>query len=105
VRLAADADVSLFGHEQELLYRNGELVGTLTTGAYSHTLGCVIGLGFVHGPPKVPQGWLGAGAYEVQAPIRNESGAVELRRFPVEVTTKCLVDPKGMRVRGVYLEA
>jgi len=100
VRLAADADVSLWGHDQELLYRDGELVGTLTSGTYSHTLGCNIGLGFVNGPAKVPKKWLEAGTFEVEAPVRTACGKVDIRRFPAEVSARCLVDPKGERLKG-----
>mmetsp|Transcript_166876 Transcript_166876/g.535669 ORF Transcript_166876/g.535669 Transcript_166876/m.535669 type:complete len:604 (-) Transcript_166876:365-2176(-) len=99
VRLPGSEDVSVFGHEQELLYRDGKLVGALTSGGFSHTLGCPIGLGYVHGPSKVPLDWISAGSFEVEAPVRSESGAVELKRVPVAVSTKCLVDPKGERMR------
>jgi 4-methylaminobutanoate oxidase (formaldehyde-forming) len=102
VQVNQGADVSLFGHDEELIYRDGLLVGALTSGGYSHTLECAIGLGFVHGPSKVPQDWLGAGTYELEVPVRNTEGCVELRRFPATVSTKCLVDPRGDRVRGTY---
>lgn len=102
VQVPAGVDVSLFGHEQELLYRDGELVGALTSGGYSHTLGCAIGLGYVRGPPKVPQDWMKAGTYEVEVPVRTEGGDVALQRVPVTVSIKCLVDPRGERVRGEY---
>lgn len=91
--------VSLWGHEQELIYRNGELVGALTSGGHSHTLGHAIGQGFIHGPPKVPAKWLQEGSYEVEVPVQMD-GAVGLQRFPVEVSTRCLVDPEGFRILG-----
>jgi 4-methylaminobutanoate oxidase (formaldehyde-forming) len=103
VRGRASDAISLWGHEQELLYRDGEVVGALTSGGHSHTLGCAIGLAFVHGPPKVPVKWLKAGSYEVEVPVREE-GEVRLKRFPVEVSTRCLVDPEGKRVLGTGLE-
>lgn len=101
VRMEPGVDASLWGHEQELLYRNGERVGALTSGGYSYTLGCAIGMGFVHGPAKVPQKWLKEGMYEVEVPIRTAEG-VQLKRFPVQVQTKCLVDPEGARVKGTW---
>lgn len=97
---AADEGISFWGHEQELLYRNGECVGKLTSGGHSHTLGCAIGLAHVQGPPKVPQQWLAEGSYEVEAFGRQADGRVVLRRVPVELSTKCLVDPEGLRGRG-----
>jgi 4-methylaminobutanoate oxidase (formaldehyde-forming) len=96
-----DVDFTLWGHEQELLYRNGELVGSMTSGAYSHTLGRNIGLGYVRGPPKVPKKWLETGDYEVEVPVRI-SGELTLRRFPVQISTCCLVDPEGKRIRGDF---
>jgi len=101
VKAAVDAnDLSLWGHEEELLYRNGELVGAMTSGCYSHFLNCPIGLGFINGPPKVPLKWIKEGNYEVETTARDKNGGVVIRRFPVEVSTKCVVDPEGVRVRG-----
>merc|ERR1712217_831849 len=105
VRGLDSEDESLFGHEEELLYRNGELVGSMTSGGHSHTLGCAMGLAYVRGPPKVPLDWLKAGEYEVEVPVRDASGAVKLRRVPAEVSTKCLVDVQGARVRGEHAES
>jgi len=101
VMMSPGEEVSLWGHEQELLYRDGELVGNLASGTYSHTLGRQIALGFVHGPPKVPAKWLQSGSYELEVPIRAD-GKVCLRRFPVEISTRCLVDPEGARVLGKH---
>mmetsp|Transcript_32574 Transcript_32574/g.82059 ORF Transcript_32574/g.82059 Transcript_32574/m.82059 type:complete len:941 (-) Transcript_32574:76-2898(-) len=105
LKLASNADVSLFGHEEELLYRNGELVGSVTSGGFSHTMDRAIGLGLVRGPPKVPLDWIRSGSYEVEVPVRRAGGAVEIQRFPVEVSTKCLVDAQGARVRGEHAVA
>jgi len=100
VQAEKGAHVSLWGHEEELLYRDDLLVGALTSGGFSHTLGCPIGLGFVHGPSKLPRDWLESGRYEVQVPVQTRGGAPELKRFPVTISTKCLVDAQGTRIRG-----
>merc|ERR1711862_154453 len=102
VKATADADVSLWGHDEELLYRDGELVGVMTSGGYSHFLDCPIGMGHIRGPAKVPQSWIQAGSYEVETTVRTPDGGVELKRIPVEVSTKCIVDASGARVRGEY---
>lgn len=99
VKARPEDDISLWGHEQELLYRDGEVVGALSSGTYSHTLGCSIGLASVRGPPKVSTKWLNAGSYEVEVPVRTD-GSVRLQRFPVDVSTRCLVDPDGERIWG-----
>lgn len=93
-------EFSLFGHEQELLYRDGELVGALTSGAYSHTLDRAIGLGYVHRDTKMTNKWLNEGKYEVEVTTRDGHSNVGVQRFPVDVSLKCLVDPVGERVRG-----
>merc|ERR1712032_1033727 len=98
-RLPSFADVSLWGHDQELLYRNGEHVGVVTSGGYSHTLGCAIGMGYLRGPPKVPQDWISSGTYEVEAPVRGVGDHLQLQRFPVDISTRCVLDPDGARVR------
>jgi len=99
VKARAGENMSLWGHEGERLYRDGEPVGLMTTGGYSHTLGCAIGQGFLSGPAKMPVKWIQAGSYEVEVPVQ-EDGVCHLRRFPVEVSTKCLVDPAFERVLG-----
>jgi len=101
VKFPHDARVSLVGKGKELLYRDGEVVGSLTTGAYSHTLNCPIGLASVAGPAKVPLPWLRSGTYEVEVadPLLGH-----VQRFPVEVSNRCLVDPKGLRVLGDHPE-
>jgi 4-methylaminobutanoate oxidase (formaldehyde-forming) len=96
----ADPDLSLWGHEEEVLYRNGELVGSMTSGCYSHFLDCPIGLAIIRGPPKVPVKWIKEGNFEVETTTRDKDGNVVVRKFPVEVSHKCLVDPEGARVRG-----
>lgn len=100
VRCLKTPNVSLFGHEEELLYRNGELIGALTSGGFSHTLDCPIGMGYVRGPAKVPLDWLKAGSYEVEVPVRDDEDNVKLQRIPAEVSARCLVDPKGKRILG-----
>jgi len=100
VCVKAAADITLWGHEQELLYRDGELVGSMTSGAHSHTLGKAIGMGYIRGPPKVPKSWLDEGTYEVEVPVRTSEG-VALRRFPVDISMRCFVDPQGERIRAV----
>lgn len=41
-----DPSISLFGHPNEALYRDGKPCGWLTSGGFSHTLGCPIALGY-----------------------------------------------------------
>jgi len=100
----SNLDFSLWGHEQELIYRNGELVGAVTSGGYSHFMACDFGMAYVSGPLRVPQDWLRTGDFEVEVFIRNADAptGVETKRLPIEVSTKCLVDPKGSQLRGDY---
>merc|ERR1712137_632146 len=56
-------------------------------------------MAYVNGPAKMPQAWIHDGQYEVQLPKRLSDGRVVSSRVPVEVSTKCLVDPQGLRMR------
>lgn len=96
-----DSSASLWGgHGSELIYRDGQVCGFLTSGGYSHTLGKPIGLGYVEGD-KVTKQWIEAGTYEIGVTARS-AGGVQIQRFPARVSMKALVDPKGQRFRGIY---
>jgi len=102
---AREGGVSFWGHEEELIYRNDAMVGSMTSGGYSHTLDRAMGLALINGPPKMAQSWIKEGAYEVQVPGRLSDGRVVSRRVPVEVSTKCLLDPAGVRMKQPVQQA
>ena len=87
---AEDPDVMLWGGE--LLVRDGQPVGQVTSASWGETVGACVGLAFAGrpGPDPVDRRWWGTGSYEVD---------VAGRRTPVAVTTRALLDPDGTRLR------
>jgi 4-methylaminobutanoate oxidase (formaldehyde-forming) len=78
-------------YHNEPVWRDGTLVGHITSGAYGHTLGSCLGLGYVSvekgSPPQVAL----EGAYEIE---------VAGRRFAAEASLKPLYDPANARIRS-----
>ncbi len=77
-------------YHNEPVLRNGELVGYLASGAYGHSLGAAMGLGYV--PCK------GETAAEVLA--SNYEIDVAGTRVQAEVSLKPMYDPKSERVKA-----
>ena len=83
------ADLLLY--HSEPIWRNGELVGAISSGAFGHTLGRSLGLGYVaNGGAPVSAEWITAGEYQVE--IASE-------RIPARVSLQPFFDPAGERVR------
>src|SRR5205807_6447939 len=83
------ADLLLYHNEP--IWRNGELVGAISSGAFGHTLGRSLGLGYVaNGGAPVSAEWITAGEYQVE--IASE-------RIPARVSLQPFFDPAGERVR------
>jgi glycine cleavage system T protein len=93
-RLAAfaleDPDKLLLHNEP--VWRDGRIVGRITSGMFGHTIGAAIGLGYVEnaGGIATPDFVLG-GRYEVEV-----AGV----RVPARVSLKPLWDPTGARIRA-----
>lgn len=87
--LLQDPDAILYHHEPIL--RDGEVVGYLTSGAYGHTLGGAVGLGYVRAPEAVSAAWLDAGRFEIE---------VAGERIPAKASLRAMYDPTGARARG-----
>ncbi len=77
-------------YHTEPIVEHGEAIGYLTSGAYGHTLGGAVGLGYV---PCVP----GAPAEEIQS--RRFEIEVAGRRVGAIASLKPLYDPDGLRIR------
>ena len=84
-----DPEPLLLGDEP--LYRDGALCGRITSGAFGHTVGTSVGLGYVENADGVDAGFIRSGAYEVE---------IAARRYPATVSLRPLYDPRGERVRG-----
>ncbi|WP_238366087.1 GcvT family protein [Mesobacterium pallidum] len=76
-------------YHNEPILRDGDVVGDLTSGAYGHTLGGAIGLGYVPCPGEDAASLL-ASRYEIE--IAGE-------RFAAEAALRPMYDPTGARMR------
>jgi glycine cleavage system aminomethyltransferase T len=83
----SDPEPLLF--HNEAIVRDGEIVGTITSGNYGHHLGGAIGLGYVASKGENPGQVLGS-SYEIEI-----AGV----RVKAEASLKPMYDPKAERVR------
>jgi len=84
-----DPEPLLLGDEP--IYRDGVLVGRITSGAYGHTLGRSVGMGYVAHADGVDAAFVSAGRWELE---------VAMERFPATARLEPPYDPKSARVRG-----
>ena len=86
--LSADTPIA---HGGELVLRNGEPVGDITSAAYGHTVGGIVALGYAAtGGARVDDAWLSA-RFEID--IAGE-------RVPVRASLKAPYDPKGEKLKA-----
>jgi 4-methylaminobutanoate oxidase (formaldehyde-forming) len=76
---------------RESIFRNGELVGWLTSGGWGYTVGQNIGYGYVRNPMGVDTEFLKSGNYELE---------VACDRIPCTLHLKPLYDPGMQRIRS-----
>jgi 4-methylaminobutanoate oxidase (formaldehyde-forming) len=78
-------------YHAEPIWRDGVLVGRISSGAYGHTLGRAIGLGWVTHADGVTDRFVESGRWEVE---------VACDRMPARARLAPPYDPKSLRVRG-----
>jgi 4-methylaminobutanoate oxidase (formaldehyde-forming) len=84
-----DPEPLLLGDEP--IYREGALVGRITSGAFGHTLGRSVGMGYVAHADGVDEAFLQAGRWELE---------IATERFPATAQLEPPYDPKSTRVRS-----
>ena len=89
VQFALDDPKPLLYHD-EPIYRNGEMVGYITSGAYGHTLGSAIGLGYVNHGQGVSDDFILSGSYEIE---------VAWKRYTARASLTSMYDPKNKNMR------
>jgi 4-methylaminobutanoate oxidase (formaldehyde-forming) len=87
--LSLDDPEPLLYHD-EPIWRDGDLVGRITSGAYGHTLGRAIGLGYVEHADGVTDAFVETGRWEVE---------VARERIPARAQLTPPYDPKATRIR------
>jgi 4-methylaminobutanoate oxidase (formaldehyde-forming) len=87
----ASAEPMLWGGE--LILRDGEVAGQVSSAAWGATVGSCVGLGYIRSPDGrvVTAEWLKAGDYTVD--VGGEA-------YPIRVTLTAIYDPANDRVRG-----
>ena len=84
-----DPEPMLFGEEP--IYRDGVMVGRHTSGAYGHTVGRAVGLGYLEHDGGVDTDFVRGGSYEIE---------VATERIPAAASLRPPYDPRGLRVRA-----
>jgi glycine cleavage system aminomethyltransferase T len=88
VQFALD-DPDTFAYHDEPIYRDGDLVGRLSSAAYGHTLGRAVGLGYVTASaPGIERSWFTADSYEIE---------VAAERVPAQASLRPMYDPESRR--------
>lgn len=91
VQFALDDPAPLLYHN-EPIWRDGALVGRISSGMFGHTLGRAIGLGYVaNGGKPITPDFIDAGRYEIE---------IAGRRFAARASLKPMYDPAGRRIKG-----
>ena len=79
-------------YTNEPVWRDGEWVGEITSGAYGHLLGRAVGMAYLKKPDGsiIDSDWINSGRYEIE---------VEGKMVPAKVHIKSPYDPDNERVR------
>ena len=80
----------------EPVFRNGDLVGNVTTANYAHSLGGQVALAFVKHPDVGTKGFVAAGDYEI------DCGGT---RVKAKASLRAPFDPTHKRIKGDYDDA
>jgi len=80
VHFALDDPEPLLYHN-EPVFRNGQIVGCLTSGAYGHALGRAVGLGYIADPHGVDTAFVRTGHYEIEVAGKRFGAKASLRPF------------------------
>lgn len=87
--LLEDPEAFIYHHEP--IYRDGEVVGTVTTGSYGHSLGGAVALGMVSIPESGSAKDLTNGPYEI---------AVAGKRIAAKASLRPMYDPTNAKVKA-----
>jgi glycine cleavage system aminomethyltransferase T len=87
----ADGDEPPLMYHEEPIWRDGEIVGATTSGAWGHRTAKSLALGYVHCPGGVTGEWIDSGGWEIE---------IAWRRYAARVQFAPFYDPKSERMRG-----
>ena len=87
--LSLDPEAMLY--HDEPIFADGRRVGRTTSGAYGHTLGGAVALGYVEGDPAAISGLLASATFEIE---------VAGRRVAATASLAPMYDPQNLRIRA-----
>jgi 4-methylaminobutanoate oxidase (formaldehyde-forming) len=91
VNFKLSSDAQLLYHN-EPIWRDGKIVGRITSGMFGHTLGRPIGLGYVRNEEgSATAEWINSGRYEIEVAAERLQAGVSLRPF---------YDPSSSRIKA-----
>ena len=73
-------------YHNEPIWRDDQMVGSISSGMFGHTLGTAIGMGYITGDEVITPDYINAGNYELEV-----AGV----RFPAKASLKPFYDPRG----------
>ncbi len=91
IQLEDDTETASLMFHEEPIYRNGMIVGSVTSGTWGHRIGKSIGMGYitnVDGPAK--KAWIDEGEYEIDIAWSKHKAKVQLAPW---------YDPKGEKIK------
>ena len=74
----------------EPVWRDGRLVGRITSAMYGHTVGRALGMGYVEAEEGVTEEFVESGHFEIE---------IACRRVPAAASVQAFYDPTHARVR------
>ncbi len=90
VQFKLEDDQKLLYHE-EPIYRNGELIGSITSGMYGHRVDASLGMGYLRAADGVTREFIAEGSYEIE---------IAWEQVPAKAQLAPFYDPKMERVKG-----
>lgn len=91
VQFQMAADNGILMHHDEPVWMDGQIVGSITSGAYGHRLGRSFGMGYLYHPEGVTAEMLRQNRFEVE---------VACERYEVKAQLGAWFDPKSERIKG-----
>ena len=80
----------LIAYHDETIFRNGQVVGRMSSAMWSYTEGCCVGMGYLNNPDGVTAAWLADGEFTVDIGGHLVGATPSIRSF---------YDPTNQRVR------
>ena len=89
--LEDDSDAAPLMYHEEPIYRNGDLIGSTTSGSWGHRVGKSLALGYLHNEGGVTKDFVDEGTYEIEIGWKRYAAKAQLRPF---------YDPASERVKA-----